>query len=178
MHIITAPSKIEYNQNFIYVFLAGGITKCYNWQEDVIDSLLSNQIFDKNILDRIVILNPRRSTFNINDATVTFEQIKWEYDAINNCDIFSMYFCNSESVQPICLYELGRIIENDNFNINNTIISIENGYQREYDVIVRTALHSGSYILTTNATPSSHAFNIYNHCKFGLSFKDRGNRYV
>ena len=98
MKVITALEDVEGPRP--YVFLAGGITNCPEWQVEVIDKLKD---FSKGTL-----LNPRRKNFPINDPNASREQIEWEFNAISNCDIFSMWFCKGESDQPICMYELGR----------------------------------------------------------------------
>ena len=79
-----------------------------------------------------------------------------------------MYFCNSESDQPICMYELGmrlgKIVENPHGFLSllngthNTIISIENGYKRANDVTIQTRLACADTIkVHLHATPESHA---------------------
>lgn len=95
--IITAPS-IE-KPIYTSIFLAGGITNCKDWQKEVIKELE---------FENISIFNPRQENFDITDKNASFKQISWEFERLEQMDIFSMYFCNSESDQPICMYELGR----------------------------------------------------------------------
>ena len=59
--IITAPS-IE-KPKFISLFLAGGITNCKNWQNEVIKELE---------FEDVSIFNPRQINFNINDKIRIF----------------------------------------------------------------------------------------------------------
>ena len=174
MKVITAPEQLDSN-NYISVFLAGGITDCPNWQNEVIEYLRYYEINNK--LD-LIVYNPRRKFFDINKDDPE-EQIKWEYNAINKADIFSMYFCNSESDQPICMYELGmrlgKIVENPHGFLSllngthNTIISIEDGYKRTNDVIIQTRLACADTIkVHLHTTPESHAKLIideYNNIK-------------
>ena len=78
-------------------------------------------------------------------------------------DIFSMYFCDSESVQPICMYELGRNI----IRIQNRfpsdwekriVISVEDGYRRKADVLIQTELATlNKVFVDANASPDLHA---------------------
>ena len=98
--IIIAPNQEE--AIFHSVFLAGGISNCTDWQSEVIKYL------DK---EDITIFNPRRKNFDITDLSATTQQIKWEFNRLEKMDIFSMYFCESKSDQPICMYELGRYVE-------------------------------------------------------------------
>lgn len=145
MKIITAPEKIVNNStstNTIWIFLAGGITSCPDWRTEVIAQLNKNYATD----GRITILNPRREDFNISDKTETLRQIKWEYRAIKKCDIFGMFFCESESVQPICMYELGKQLSyyssvlDYTEKIMHVEIGVEEEYSRKDDVIIQSNL--------------------------------------
>jgi hypothetical protein len=158
MKVITALEDID-NNNRISVFLAGGITDCPDWQSEVIKYLRHYEINNK--LD-LVVYNPRRKFFDIYKDDPQ-EQIKWEYNAINKADIFSVYFCGSKSVQPICLYELGVKIGESKYNrsiedINNKlIVSVENEYSRRIDVIVQAFYACPRLAVMVNASPVSHA---------------------
>ena len=160
MRIITAPERFE-SLGFS-CFLAGGITNCPDWQKQVINYIKEYE--SKNsILERLNIYNPRRENFPIHVPTAAQEQIRWEYNYLNYCDIFSMYFCNSPSDQPICMYELGRylLLYKQLYPASyehRIIISIENGYKREQDVIIQTELATKDMIVPIlNATPETHA---------------------
>lgn len=151
--VLTAPNTND--AKYISVFLAGGITGCSNWQKEVI-----NELKDENIS----VYNPRQKHFDVTDKNASYKQIVWEYERLEKMDIFSMYFCRGDSIQPICLYELGRnIIRMQNRFPkdwqNRIIISVEDGYQREQDVVIQVELCSGIRV-DTNANPQSHAQNI------------------
>lgn len=140
---------------FASVFLAGGITKCEDWQSEVIKRLEPHGI---------TVFNPRRKRFDISDATEELRQITWEFRKLEEMDIFSMYFCNSESVQPICMYELGRYICRMQERFPNDwkdriVISVEKGYSRAGDVFVQTNL-AGVTNVYANASPGKHADRI------------------
>lgn len=139
MRVITAPEKYIRQPNDITVFLAGGITNCWEWQDKVIELL------NESNLDNLVIFNPRRKDFPINNPNAAEEQIKWEFNMLEQCDIFSMYFCAGESDQPICMYELGRNIcrMQMRFPTNwemRLVVTVEKGYKREKDVNIQTSL--------------------------------------
>lgn len=160
MKIITAPERFD-GPGFS-CFLAGGITNCPDWQKQVINYIKEYE--SKNsILEHFNIYNPRRENFPIHIPTAAQEQIKWEYNYLNYCDIFSIYFCNSPSDQPICMYELGRylLLYKQLYPASyehRVIISIESGYKREQDVIIQTQLATKDMIIPIlNATPESHA---------------------
>lgn len=145
MRIITAPESYIRQPNDITVFLAGGITNCWEWQNKVIEMLQNEKEVS---LDNLVIFNPRRKDFPINDPNASEEQIKWEFNMLEQCDIFSMYFCAGESDQPICMYELGRNICRMQMRfpttfMNRIVISVEDGYKRAKDVAIQGRLAFG-----------------------------------
>jgi hypothetical protein len=80
------------------LFLAGGITGCPDWQENIVHLL-------KDTNARI--FNPRRANFPIHDPSAAKNQIAWEYYYLANCDHISFWF-PKESLCPIVLFELGR----------------------------------------------------------------------
>ena len=169
MKVITAPTYYEPYDNSISVFLAGGITNCPNWQDDVIDGLK-----DKDG-DTLVIYNPRREHFDITNMSASKQQIEWEFYMIEKCNIFSMYFASSESDQPICMYELGRNILRMQMRYptdwqERIIISVEDGYKRKQDVLIQTELATNNKVNINNCfSPenclSNHITNIYNTFK-------------
>ena len=153
--IITAPS-IE-TPEFTSVFLAGGITNCKEWQKEVIDELA---------FEDISFFNPRQEHFDISNENASYKQILWEFERLEKMDIFSMYFCNDNSDQPICMYELGRnIIRMQNrFPTDwekRIVISVEDGYKRKADVLIQTELATQNKVFVEdNATPDLHAHYI------------------
>ena len=165
MEVIIAPNKTNPYSDFkLSVFLAGGITNCHDWQSEVIEYLKQYEVNNK--LD-LRVYNPRRSSFNI-ETDDPEEQIRWEYNNIGSATIFSMYFCNSESDQPICMYELGMHLGRIGYIADsslslvyenyNTIISVEDGYKRANDVIIQTKLACTDTVkVHLHATPESHA---------------------
>ena len=137
MRVITAPDYIYPKNNEQLLFLAGGIQKCSEWQNEIIHEL------DKLDLPDLVICNPRRENFPIGNPNAAEEQIEWEFDALNDCDIFSMYFDESESDQPICMYELGRHLVRMQMKFPNDwmhriVITANPKYKRYQDVIIQT----------------------------------------
>lgn len=140
MKVITAPAIYTPKENEIKCFLAGGITQCENWQEEVIELLSA-----ESNLDNLVVYNPRRKNFDVFDSAKAQEQIVWEFMQLEKMDIFSMYFCNSPSVQPICWYELGRNLVRMQQRFPNDWrtrigITIESDYSREFDVRMQSLL--------------------------------------
>lgn len=159
---ITAPQNYNYKDSDIKVFLAGGITNCANWQQEVIDLLNK----DEAQLENLVILNPRRENFPINDPFAAFEQIEWEYKMLEQCDIFSMYFSAGESDQPICMYELGRNILRMQMRFpfdweKRIIISVEEGYKRKSDVFIQVGFATNDMIIA--GSMSDHDISVKCH---------------
>ena len=95
------------------------------------------------------------------------KQIEWEFKYLNSMDIFTMYFTNSEnSVQPICLYELGRHLERMIHRFpgdwkDRIIIGIEDGYSRTQDVIIQSRLALRCNVVQERITPEVYAQMIY-----------------
>jgi len=170
MRIITAVEQYERHPGDVFVFLAGGITNCWEWQDEVIKELQSYAD-----TDTLVVFNPRRKNFPIHDPNASQQQITWEFEQLEQMDIFSMYFCNSDSDQPICMYELGRnLVKMQNKFPDDwekrIIISVEDGYRRTKDVEVQTSLATKnkvsvlgkpSMMTEKEAVASMHAICIY-----------------
>jgi len=134
-----------------WVFLAGGITDCPDWQQDLRRLLAGGPG---------TMLNPRRANFPIHDPNAAKEQITWEFLALNQADVFSMWFSDGPSVQPICMYELGRHLarwETKQITSLKVCIGVEPGYSREQDVRIQSALVGNFKIATTL---EEHAENI------------------
>ena len=138
MKVITAVENYERQKGDFFIFLAGGITKCWEWQKAVIEEL------QKKDLPHLVLFNPRRDNFPINDPNASEEQIKWEFKYLEQMDAFSMYFCgNTESDQPICFYELGRNVARlMKYPGGHTRIAVtcEGDFRRKADVVIQTDL--------------------------------------
>lgn len=151
MNVITAPQPFDKDE--ISIFLAGGITDCPWWQDELIHklsfqggSIVINpeiHLLGKKKPLNITVLNPRRRNFPIDDPAAAEQQIAWEYKALRTCTVFSIWFCAGISVQPICMYELGRHLAlycDSSVGPKHVIIGIEPGYLREQDVRIQTRL--------------------------------------
>lgn len=166
MKVYTAVEDVPYKEGDIWCFLAGGITNCWNWQDAVI-----RELEKKEYTERLVILNPRRKDFPIDDPNAAQEQIEWEFKYLNSSDIFSMYFASGESTQPICMYELGRHLArlaSDPEGPQFAVISTEKGYVREQDVRIQSNLvlnnctiDHDELVIDMNSSPAKHADAIY-----------------
>lgn len=125
MIYVEAPKKF-FPKNKCSVFLAGGITQCPDWQTE-----LTNQLKDQDV----VVFNPRRANFPIDDPNAAFDQIKWEHEMLRQADIIIFWFCK-ETMCPIVLYELGA----HSMTNKPIIIGVDPDYSRKQDVEVQTQL--------------------------------------
>jgi len=156
MIVITAVENYVPRDTDVCVFLAGGITKCPEWQKAVIAEL------EKYELPNLVVFNPRRENFPIGNPNASQEQIEWEFFWLERMDIFSMYFSAGESDQPICMYELGRNLLRMTLagRKDRCVISVEKGYKREQDVLIQSKLAASLDLVNTDANPAIHANKI------------------
>ncbi len=128
MEYIEAPTNYEIGLfgNSKSLFLAGGISNCRDWQRD-----LSNLL----VAEDLVLLNPRRANFPMHDPSAAMEQIVWEYQHMRRADAISFWF-SSETINPIVLYELGAHSMTD----KTLFVGVERGYVRRSDVEIQTQL--------------------------------------
>jgi len=165
--VIMAPEKYNWSEDNVTIFLAGGITNVPNWQDKVCKRLLKEFKGEP-----LIIFNPRRENFPINDPSAAMEQIKWEYDMLDICDIFSMYFSAGESDQPICMYEYGKHLERFDqgfYRENEFVVTAEKGYKRYQDVVIQTSLVDDEIVV--NTTLDEHIEDIIK--KVDISFMKR-----
>ena len=109
------------------LFIAGGITDCPPWQDELIASLEDVDM---------TILNPRRERWpkNSNEAEIE-RQIKWEFKMLLKAPAVSFWF-PKETVCPITLYELGRMAMT-----NKTLfVGTHPEYSRRLDVETQLSL--------------------------------------
>ena len=146
VEVITTPEHKHFYPGTLKVFLAGGICNCPNWQKNVIETLQNDTLPIELSGDykNVCLINPRR-TDRIEEPGAAQKQIEWEFDMIENCDVFTMYFAGGESDQPICMYELGRNILKMQYEYpkswkDRIVITCNSNYKRLNDVLVQTGL--------------------------------------
>ncbi len=135
VYIIKSPGTLPEGDDTT-VFLAGGITDCPDWQDDLTEMLRSR---DDELDKPVLLLNPRRDDFDVGDATMELQQITWEFDALSRADMIVFWF-NNETLCPIVLYELGMWGNSRNTPI---VLGIDPKYKRKHDVLIQTALAKG-----------------------------------
>ena len=127
MRYIESPE--EYTSNILFerrVFLAGGITNCPDWQQEM-RQLLSGTDF--------ALLNPRRENFPIGDPSAAQAQIEWEYRHLRLASAILFWF-PCETLCPIVLYELGAW----SMVGKCMYVGVHPDYQRRVDVEIQTKL--------------------------------------
>lgn len=104
---LKAPEFFGHLDTNYKVFLAGSIEmgKADKWQDKVANSLESYG-------DELALLNPRRddwdSSWKQEKTNPVFrQQVLWELEALENCDMIAMYF-DPKTKSPITLLELGQ----------------------------------------------------------------------
>lgn len=108
------------------IFLAGGITDCPDWQQEMASLLKDTDL---------VLLNPRRANFPIHDPNAAREQIMWEHRHLNASCAVSFWF-SPETLNPIVLYELGTWSKSG----KPIFVGVHPDYKRRQDVEIQTAL--------------------------------------
>lgn len=84
MKYIEAPNQIDVPGG-PFLFLAGGITGCYDWQSQAVDLIKVSGV-------DVTVLNPRRENFPIDNPSAAYEQILWEHDALRIADVILFWF--------------------------------------------------------------------------------------
>ena len=110
------------------LFLAGGITGCDDWQKQMVENLSREEV---------IIYNPRRENFPIDDPDAAEVQITWEFDKLAKVDIVSFWFAYGTD-NPIVLYELG--MWGNAIPGRPIAIGCDEKYSRKMDVLIQTAL--------------------------------------
>ena len=124
MEYIECPDT--YNGGGLSLFLAGGITNCGNWQQDMVKLLAHTDL---------TLVNPRRATFDITDPKMSELQIKWEHEHLSKVDAVLFWF-PPETMCPITLYELGaRAMTN-----TPIFVGVHPDYKRKFDVEMQLSL--------------------------------------
>lgn len=139
MLYVEAPNPIPEDAPRPFIFLAGGITDCPDWQSKIVELLGDVEC---------TVLNPRRANFPMGDPDAGRVQIKWEFDMLwQKTEIFSMWFSNG-SIGPICLLELGAHLARHRVSLEETgctpyagfIVGGDEDYSRRFDVETQSAL--------------------------------------
>src|SRR5688500_9708440 len=95
MHYVEAPTN--YTGDAPSIYLGGGISDCENWQQRMVELLSGSEL---------VVLNPRRAAFPMDDPSAAREQIDWEFHHLRRATI-KLFWFPPQTLCPITLFELG-----------------------------------------------------------------------
>jgi hypothetical protein len=124
MKHIRCPAEFSGKEKSI--FLAGGISGCADWQEEMVSLLSSTDL---------ALFNPRRLDFDTSDLSMEEDQINWEHRHLKKSDAVSFWF-PPETLCPITLFELGKILMTD----KEVFIGVHPDYRRKRDIEIQTRL--------------------------------------
>jgi hypothetical protein len=102
------------------LFLGGGISGVGNWQAEMVRLLQDTEL---------ILINPRRTNFDVNNTKMTVEQIQWEYHHLNLSHA-RMFWFPPETLCPITLFELGRF----SVQSNPLFVGCDPKYARSLDL--------------------------------------------
>jgi len=125
MRYIESPKKII-GETGKSLFLAGGIAGTPDWQQKV-------RRYLNNV--NVILFNPRRKDFPIDDPAAAQTQIEWEYNHLRKASMILFWF-PKETLCPIVLYELGA------WSMTSKIlfVGVHPEYKRRQDVEIQTKL--------------------------------------
>lgn len=105
IRVVNCPQRVEtFFPSRKHLFLAGGITGCQDWQQEMILQFVSHA--NDPIFSKVILINPRRNDFDVSDPKASDFQIEWERHHLENVDAIIFWF-PCETLCPITLYELG-----------------------------------------------------------------------
>jgi hypothetical protein len=123
---ICVEAPAEHHGSGPSLFLAGGISGCPDWQAEVVASLAELPL---------VLFNPRRRNFPIDDPSAAAAQIEWERRYLRPASAILFWF-PQQTVCPIALYELGAW----SMTAKPIFVGTHRDYPRRMDVVIQTQL--------------------------------------
>jgi hypothetical protein len=124
MQYIEAPT--EYSGDSPALFLAGGISGTGDWQRDLTALLADSDL---------VVLNPRRRAFPMDDPNAADEQITWEFRHLRRAWAKAFWF-PPPTLCPIALFELGACSASP----GPLFVGVDPPYARKRDVEIQLRL--------------------------------------
>jgi len=118
--MIYVPPTIEYQGDRPSIFLAGGITDCGCWQQQMVEMLAGT---------RLAVFNPRWAVWHCKDLAAGQRQIAWEHRHLRRASARLFWF-PSETLCPIALFELGSWAGGD----QPLFVGMDPAYRRRFDV--------------------------------------------
>lgn len=131
IEVVQAPSEAKHKG--IKLFIAGGISNCPKWQDQLVEKLSNEPKLLKFKKKNIIIFNPRCIEIPEEEP-----QIKWEFKRLKKSDIISFWFSEG-SLNPITLFEYGSHFKSKDKKI---IVGCHPDYERRTNVITQTKLEN------------------------------------
>lgn len=119
--VIEAPHAWQAEEGQRSVFLAGGIVNCPNWQANAIAAI-------GDYYPDALILNPRRSYFDVSDPRQTDIQMEWEVTNLRKVDVALFWYADADEAQAGVAHELGFIGESD----QDFVIGVDPRFSRRH----------------------------------------------
>jgi len=142
--IVQSPG--ETTSKGIRLFIAGGISNCPQWQNELIERLQNDErIKEENYEEgeepvNIIIFNPR-----CKEIPEEKPQVTWEFNKLKSSDIISFWFSEG-SMNPITLFEYGRYLDSK----KKIIVGCHPDYPRKSNVIIQTELENPKITINEN----------------------------
>jgi hypothetical protein len=124
MRYVEAPQ--EYRGTVPSIYLGGGISDCENWQRRMVELLAETDL---------VVLNPRRANFPIDNPSAAREQIEWEFRHLERASI-KLFWFPPQTLCPITLFELGAWSRSD----APLVVGAHHEYKRRDDILTQMEL--------------------------------------
>jgi hypothetical protein len=125
------------------VFIAGGISNCPDWQNEM-SAMLDTSLYD--------VVNPRRAGGFDRTGVTAEEQITWEHRALSLIDACIFWF-PCETLCPITLLELGKMLHRAQHHNVMLAIGWHPDYQRAFDLEVQIRLENPESKYLLHAAP-------------------------
>jgi hypothetical protein len=155
MKLVQCPdliTKIPGWHGYKSIFLAGGITGCGNWQDEITEMFKHTNL---------IVCNPRRADYVDNTKPFNFneeEQVKWERGHINECT-GSLFWFPSSSVCPIALFELGTLVAHH----EHLFIGADPAYPKRENLFGQLKLFIREPIMYDNIQTMANAVIVWSH---------------
>ena len=124
--MIYVPPTIEYKGPHPSIFLAGGISDCRSWQQQMVEMLAGT---------KLAVLNPRWADWHSKDLDAGERQIAWEFRHLHSATARLFWF-PMETLCPIALFELGGWTRGQ----EPLFVGMDPAYRRRLDVEIQLKL--------------------------------------
>lgn len=130
---------------FTTLFLAGGISNCPNWQNNLIN-FMGEYAKRINEYKTVFLLNPRRENFDVSNDEESIKQIDWEYLHLQRTQHVLFWF-PKDTLCPITLFELGACLTR--FDPMDIVVGCDPEYKRLTDVKRQVQLRGHRHVATS-----------------------------